>query len=857
MLPSVPPAHQPSGLELLADASPRQPVAPQPGRLSEMLGVLRRHPWLILGSTLALTALAFWATLHMVRVYEATTVLRIDEKQSSIPEMLRTLGAGTEVSTELEELRSRSLAEEVTRKLSLQLRVVKPRDVRRESLFGNIQISDSAPPRAYQLSWGGGGRFVLRERDSSRVLATLQPTDTVRLPGVSFTMAPGAGEHGRIEFVVQSVVGAASGVGDNLTVRQVNREAKMVEVHYRDVDPDLAWRVPTALVQEFIRRRQEVRTAQARSSAAFLRKQLDTLTAQLAVSEDEVRAYRERHRVVSPEAEASSQINRMVQTQAERGLIEAERQALAQLLQSLEVKDQARKGDEPSPYAEVLAFPTLLRNDAATQLLQSLTAVQDQRRSLLSRRTPEDPDVVALAERERELERQIRSMGSTYLEGLTNQVSSLDTSLQSLNRELTRLPERELHVARLERRPRVLEDIAAMLQTRLKEAEIAAAESDPSVRVVDAAIAPDDPVSPNPTRNLLLGVVLGLIMGVGGAFVREHLDPSVHTRNDIVAATGLPVMGFIPRISSCEQSVIAQACRPEAVSRRRLRAEIKRIEPGPEPARPPVTRRPTFTFFPVEDEPAEIPAGPPAGAPPVAPAALAGIQWELTQEGMAAAESYSILQTNLSFARADGPVKTVVFTSALPGEGKTTTTVNLALALAQRGLKTLLIDADIRRGRVHGIFNQAREGGLTEILTGKRQVAETLRSVELENKRVLHYIAVGGPVVSPTGLLDSEGMRGLLQEVRAQYDSVIIDSSPINIVTDAALLSLLADGVVIVARAGVTEAGALEHALDQLRRVRAPVLGVVLNDIDFAKDVSYDRAYRYHAGQDEYLSTPT
>jgi capsular exopolysaccharide synthesis family protein len=165
----------------------------------------------------------------------------------------------------------------------------------------------------------------------------------------------------------------------------------------------------------------------------------------------------------------------------------------------------------------------------------------------------------------------------------------------------------------------------------------------------------------------------------------------------------------------------------------------------------------------------------------------------------------------------------------------------------------VLVDGDLRRGEVHTAFDAPRGPGLTEILRGTVSFAQACRSVEIEGTE-LHYVTTGAAVPSPTSLLDSEALRDLLAKLRQRYDIIVIDSPPTNIVTDAAVLGALADGVILVARVGVTEAGALGTAIHQLHHVRATMLGVVLNDINFKRDASYDASYRYY-NYGQYLSS--
>lgn len=221
--------------------------------------------------------------------------------------------------------------------------------------------------------------------------------------------------------------------------------------------------------------------------------------------------------------------------------------------------------------------------------------------------------------------------------------------------------------------------------------------------------------------------------------------------------------------------------------------------------------------------------------------------------GTAVAEAYGILQTNIAFSKPGAPIKVLVLTSPLPGEGKTTTAVNLALTLAERGLAVCLIDADLRRGQVHEVFGLPREPGLSEVLRDVHSFESVCREVQVGNTRKLMVLTAGASVASPPGVVGSVRMQALLRQLRERFDLVLVDTPPVNILTDAALIGANADGVLLVVRAGATDTAALGYAVEQLNHVRAPALGVVLNDVDIKRYATYDDAYKYTADK-SYLS---
>jgi len=219
-------------------------------------------------------------------------------------------------------------------------------------------------------------------------------------------------------------------------------------------------------------------------------------------------------------------------------------------------------------------------------------------------------------------------------------------------------------------------------------------------------------------------------------------------------------------------------------------------------------------------------------------------------------EAFQRLATNIGFARREGPLRRLLLTSPLPGDGKTMVAVNVALALAQRGQRVLLVDADLRRGRINTLFRMPRDPGLWEVIQGTTTVRAARHAIAASGG-TLHVLATGTLQENPASALAGDHVRELFAPVADEYDLIIFDTPPINVVTDAALLSSSSgcDGVLIVVRSGVTAMPALALTVEQLRHVHAPILGAVLNDIDFERDATYDGSYRYYGHNISYEVT--
>lgn len=209
-------------------------------------------------------------------------------------------------------------------------------------------------------------------------------------------------------------------------------------------------------------------------------------------------------------------------------------------------------------------------------------------------------------------------------------------------------------------------------------------------------------------------------------------------------------------------------------------------------------------------------------------------------------EAYRVLRTNIQFSSVDKPLKVMVVTSSGPGEGKTTTIINLAITFAQSGSRVILMDGDMRKPKVHKVFGFSNQSGLVNVLAQREDYRKVVHKTEIENFDII----TSGPIPpNPSELLASNSMKQFLQKVREDYDVVLIDAPPIGSVTDAAILSTIVDGTVLVAASGQVQVDALKRSKELLAQVNANIVGVVLNKLDKNAQGNYYYYYYYYYGE--------
>ncbi len=757
-------------------------------------GIIRRHLWLILFCVAGGGAIGLLLTWRATPVYEATASLRITEGENSLPglDVLEALGGGqTEVNTELEVLRSRTLVQRVVDTLGLRLSAIEPRKSPRSALVRDVAVAPDALLGRYEVVRSDNAWTVSAPNGAKDASA---PDGSIKVGGLSFTILPISQRVRRFTLEVKSADEAFRTTNKALKIIRPTRDANVLTVTWRGSDPEIVPAVPNSLVRAFITRRVATRKAGARSTVTFLNAQIDTLARELKSAEADLRAYRESSGVVSFDEQAKLSVGTLASLQADRNQVAAELASLEGTLRDI----RARPSDssDVSQWRQLLAFPTLLKIPSLGALLESLNTLEGSRSELLIRRTPKDPEVMALTDQIVAIEKQVRSLVLTYMEGLKQQVAAADKTLLQSSAELRRIPAEEVRLAELQRRTQVLGDLFTLLQTKRKEAEIAEAVEDPSAQIVDFAQRPDKPVSPVLALNVAASSILGLVIALLVAFGRETLDTKLHTSEQLQDITGLPVLGIIPHFAIAENSTS-----PKLLLKRLIRTN---------------------------------------GVAIIAPR---DVQSQLH-------EAFRVLRVNIAFSSSVRPPKMLLVTSAFPSEGKSTSVTNLVTAMAEQRLRVLVVDADMRRGALHKNLKSNRSPGLSEILVGRVEPLAAVQPVSFERMGGVDFIATGTIPPNPAELLGGDRFLSFLKTVEPLYDVVLFDSPPVNSVSDSLLIAAHMDGVLLVARGGKTDRSGLRFAQDQLVRVRARILGAILNDYDIRIASYYGGYYNQDYSQD-------
>lgn len=584
------------------------------------------------------------------------------------------------------------------------------------------------------------------------------------------------------------------------------QEVDAVRIMTTTTAPWEASLIANLYAEAYITRTREKSRESLQASRSFLEEQAEKMRGEVQTAESELEAYMTREKAVALDQEASRVVTEISDLSARRSELQIE---LDMLQASYDTKREQLEDIEPRITEQLSssAYRELTRVQEEKARVEGLIASIRQSNPDMEEMTPAlRENVREKREQARALQEQADSLAQHYvnetlaaggaagsgdtpggveyvaqqrrtlaeqrirISGLEAQVASVNDKLEDAQAKLRRIPQQSIELAQLQRERRTKESVYNLLMQRLQEARIAEASEIGYAEVIQPA-GPGSPIPTGLNRNIFLAFVLGFLGSSGLVILFDRLDTKVRQPDD-VRSLGLQTIGVVPDMHHLIDSEF-NGEKTVTVENNKLSTSL------------------TMLLSPMS----------------------------------AVAEAYRRIRTNLQFARPDKTIRSLTITSSEKGEGKSTTSTNLALAFATAGKKTLLVDADLRRPRVHDLLDLDREPGLTHFLYDDDIDIDVFQT-EIENFWVL---PAGETVPNPAELLSSERMRDLIHHLRDEFDYVIFDTPPVLLFSDALGLAPQCDATLLVASANKTDSRALTHASGLLTDVEADMIGTILN----------------------------
>lgn len=568
------------------------------------------------------------------------------------------------------------------------------------------------------------------------------------------------------------------------------RNSRLVDIGFEAKDPVLASKIVNTLAAAYIDQNLEIKLRAVQDAVSWLHQRIEEERKKVEKAEQALLRYKEQYGIITDFSSDTEQVTA---------------QKLAQLNQQV-VEVESRRVEAQTRYNQALALkgspdmvdsiPEVLNNELIRELKTMEVNLYKRMSELSKKYGRKHPKIIAIESELNTLRKRKQTEISRVINSLQNQYrvaqareSSLKAALSKQKTESLDLNQKAIQYSVLKREADSARDMYDLLVKRFKETTLTEDMRTGNIRVMDPAEVPKSPVKPRKRFNLLLAIIVGLVAGTGLAFFFEYLDNTIKVPDDVKQYLNIPYLGPTPLFES--NGVGAGK--------------------GDRASELPVLHSPKST----------------------------------------ASESYRGIRTNILFSSADAAPQVILVTSGAPREGKTVTTANLAVAMAQAGSKALILDCDLRRPKIHKMFGFKKDRGMTNLLVGSDGLEKTLIHTQIPN---LDLIPSGPLSPNPAEMLGAARMTELIAVLRKHYDRILIDSPPVTAVTDASILSKSVDGVVLVIRAGNTAREMVKNGLNQLQAVGAHILGAVLNAVDIGRDkyyyYYYYQYYHYYYGDD-------
>lgn len=571
------------------------------------------------------------------------------------------------------------------------------------------------------------------------------------------------------------------------------KNSRLMLIKVEDTDPARATRLANAVAAAFMDQNLEKAVSATSDSVVWLNTQVDSVKQELETNENALHKFKKTNDLPSTSINESSNTTRAEMQELNTALTKARTQRAALEARHAELDKVSEQSPDELPASELLGNQYLqqLRGEyrKAVSAREDLTAAgkgqnhpsvrEADQRVLTTRRA-------LLAEI-----KNIKGAVESDLAIVRREEGNLASLYESAHKRAVDLNMKEIEYHRLDRSRAQNEKLYGMLIEHLKDADLARMMKVNNIHLIEPAAQPGGPIRPRTQLNVIFGILAGLVLGIALVWLRETLDSSLKTPEDVERHLETTFLGLLPAVES--------ALGPQGRGKKKTKLGVLRNAMALSPE------------LIVHEKP------------------LSGL-----------AEAARSIRTNLMFTNPDHPYKKLLVTSSAPSEGKTTVACSIAIALAQSGQRVCIIDCDLRRPRLHRIFDRKGDAGVTNVLVGDATIEEVARPTIVDN---LSCIPSGPTPPNPADLLHSESFKQFLEAAAARFDRIVIDSPPLVAVTDSAIISTLVDGTVFVLRAHSTTRALAGQGMRTLADVDAPIAGAVLNAVDLTK---HEYAYRHY-----------
>lgn len=768
----------------------------------EYLRTVRKHIWLIIGITLIVTILT---SVYMARkpdIFEAQARVQVD---------LENIASGKSsdkgvvvVNNPVNDPAYFNTQLQILKGETLQRRVVKTLDLENNP--------DFLTGTANKLStWESLLKIVgVESKKEAEDAAADEKNKFVPNSGASVeNSAPKTSQLDLAE--AEKLAPMVGGVRYGLKIEPVrendlpNKETRLIEISFTHYDPRVASKVVNTVADTFVLSNMERRIETNTNTGEFLAKRVAELQSQIRNGEERLINYAKNNQIISLDSSQNTVVDRLVGLNKQ--LLEAENER--------KLTEAAYRAASAPGAAEALSeTDAKVVNDGLTKLAD----LRQRRAQLLVDYTEKYPEVRQIDEQIAVLEKQIKdardraiNVTKTNLETRYRQSVARESAIRDdFNRQKGETVEQNAAAVNYRIIQQEIETNKNLLDSLLqqsKENDVIKAGSTNNISIAEYAVTPLVPVGPKRLFTIGVAFVLSLCFSIALAIFVEYLNDSMESPEDVEKYLYLPTLALIPDVNGSKRLLLPTNGNGNSLMKTSENPELLFNQPSHSPL----------------------------------------------------SEAYKQMRTSLLLSTAEHPPKTILITSSLPSEGKTTTSINIALSFAQTGASVLILDADMRRPKIHKTFGLSNKNGLSTILSSKMDEKEVLSLVQEDEESKISVLPSGMVPPNPAELIGSDQMRRALRIFHAMFDHVVIDSPPIVTCTDGVLISSMVDGVILVIKGGETSRELARRSQQLLREVNAKVLGVVLNKIDKTSSkyyyTNYYKNYYYESESEQFLDS--